>query len=1840
MSKHEFVFFGKKYISLKRASEISGYTKDYIGQLCRGGKIKNERVGHNWFVEYENFISYSQEKIEKQKTQKQSSFKSDLISDNQHEILWNENLLNSFKRENIFNPYNFKIFACSLIIVFAVFGILKYPNQIEAVYTKLVKPVIEEMGVVTKESFNFLSGNFLSSIVSVADEISSIDFEINMPNVPKIEIPEIEIRVGLDRFNELTTFAQKIGSGYLMAINAIANSVSGFSFSASEATVSLVKNISKENISKIKLPKIKLPEIPDIVFNFPDLPKFSKPEINFNLASVGSDFTQGADMFFGYIKNGWRTISKGIQGITDDLVATVSNIKLGPNIEDVWNREKNQKNTEQSSQNKNTILESRLSSVEQELIKIKNSGFSVSGPTIQKTVVQKTVENILSGLSDEDVNKKISEINSSLLSQINDLKNQMLAATQANFNAIALTQRINNLSSVTISSPIISGTVSGLTDASIPDDITASNYLLLTGGTLTSALTGTSATFSGQISGSYFDFSTSGATSTIAGNLTITKSPSTAHSFAVWDTNAANSAVLNSSLLINPSLVTADTNMIGIAVGGNVKFLVDSEGDVFVNSLTATGTVTQALTNISTLIVENNTTLGDAISDLMTFKSGDIIYFNKATSTIVNNTVNAWSLATSTSIVPTLTVSTASSPFGYVGIGTTSPYTTLSVNGETVASYFTAASTTATSTFPYLSVTTNSNLGTIIGGTWQGSPIGISYGGTGLSSISAGQTLYASAANTLSATSTLYLASSGNFGIGTTSPSAKMHLEGGNFYQTMPSTLSDIGFVNISDANTIYILGRYAYITSLGTTNGSLYVVDLGYGTIASSSPTIIGSVHPEDSAHMHGLAVAGNYAYAIGPTGGAMYTFDISDPRSPFLANKYSNSAFNYGYEIYISGKYAYTVAPDAGTFAVVDIINPLNPYVAGSYASTTLLNGVNSVFVSGKYAYAGTMYDVNSALANRQTNFHIFNVSDPTSPMVVSSTSSPLQFTGNNDVDAMMGDGCDVVGKYAYWTYFGGKLLIMDVSSSTAPSLVSSYTNTLLKGANAVHVAGRYAYIALEKGAGYTNQVYDMAVVDISDPSNPFLASLYDDGDGVSHGHDLFISGKYVYLLLSGGGDSSREGMRIIDISGIDAPGANIGDLTATTIEVGENLNVGNNLYVKSGLNVGSGGGIATDGSLSVKGTGYFLNTISLGASTTNAFDLRYNVVASSTFDIYDQISNTSRLSINSSGFLGLGTSSPIAKLEVVSNGTNPMAVFDATGSTHPGRTLTIKDKSQVVIRGPSYPGSWAPALNIQNDDNSSQLWMSPLPSDSSSNARIRTAPTGLDFYVGGTVGTASAPAGTGSLSLTLNSTGAVGIGSGFSTTIIPNSLLEIRDASVAPKITLTAYTDTPTLDPAIIFRTGATPATKFIMGVDYSDSNKFKISPATFGTSDRLTIDSSGRIGIGINNPISQMLHLGKVSAVTGSATATTTITLASSYLHLGGTEYKINSYRMITFGTISDASAFAFNVPAYFGYQETSVSNYAKGDLIFGTRSVVTDTAPTERMRITSAGNVGIGTSTPNWDLQIASTTDAVLALSNTSATLNNKHWLLSSIGGNFQIGTSTDTFTATSTYLTINNNGFVGIGSTSPNYLLSMESTKTGGFYDQSLHQWTTGSQRSIKQDISLLSEQDKEDVLTILEGLSMNKYRFITDVEQNGDNAIWQYGIIADEGPELLTGHGHSAVYSGSAIQFLLTTVQILNQKIKDISGMIVDGVISAKEFIADKITTKELCVGDTCVNEEQLKKLLETSGQSEVLQPVPEPVLEPTPEPVPEPTSEPVVSEPTPEPISEPFPEPTPETN
>jgi hypothetical protein len=99
--------------------------------------------------------------------------------------------------------------------------------------------------------------------------------------------------------------------------------------------------------------------------------------------------------------------------------------------------------------------------------------------------------------------------------------------------------------------------------------------------------------------------------------------------------------------------------------------------------------------------------------------------------------------------------------------------------------------------------------------------------------------------------------------------------------------------------------------------------------------------------------------------------------------------------------------------------------------------------------------------------------------------------------------------------------------------------------------------------------------------------------------------------------------------------------------------------------------------------------------------------------------------------------------------------------------------------------------------------------------------------------------------------------------------------------------------------------------------------------------------------------------------------------------------VGEYSNITFGYNTLG---LFNAPTYIGFVSTSSAGGGKGDLVFGTRDVTTDTAATERMRIRADGNILINntaaSATSNmmyYALDVADNGHLVIA--NTSATDN-------------------------------------------------------------------------------------------------------------------------------------------------------------------------------------------------------------------------------------------------------------
>jgi hypothetical protein len=154
---------------------------------------------------------------------------------------------------------------------------------------------------------------------------------------------------------------------------------------------------------------------------------------------------------------------------------------------------------------------------------------------------------------------------------------------------------------------------------------------------------------------------------------------------------------------------------------------------------------------------------------------------------------------------------------------------------------------------------------------------------------------------------------------------------------------------------------------------------------------------------------------------------------------------------------------------------------------------------------------------------------------------------------------------------------------------------------------------------------------------------------------------------------------------------------------------------------------------------------------------------------------------------------------------------------------------------------------------------------------------------------------------------------------------------------------------------------------LGYFHSDNSmRFQTNSA-----ERVRIDQSGNVGIG-GTSFNPKLYVLNNNAGPGLTAANATAVFHGSV--------DIGKGGCIGF----DYGASHTNYPVGLGYVITSQTGSTKGDLAFFTRSVTTDTAPTERMRITSSGNVGIGTSSPSEQLHVSKSSNVNISVETTGS----------------------------------------------------------------------------------------------------------------------------------------------------------------------------------------------------------------------------------------------------------------
>ena len=398
--------------------------------------------------------------------------------------------------------------------------------------------------------------------------------------------------------------------------------------------------------------------------------------------------------------------------------------------------------------------------------------------------------------------------------------------------------------------------------------------------------------------------------------------------------------------------------------------------------------------------------------------------------------------------------------------------------------------------------------------------------------------------------------------------------------------------------------------------------------------------------------------------------------------------------------------------------------------------------------------------------------------------------------------------------------------------------------------------------------------------------------------------------------------------------------------------------------------------------------------------------------------------KVRISSDGKVGIGTSTPGAKLDIKgTSGTYPTQIIQHSELDVEGEFLrTSRTDSgvryhSIVARqsATTTTGNNYIQFKIHDPSGGQTAQNTALHLDGTGNVGIGTTDPQAELQVTGHIYTTEGinfdatddnygvyPSGSQTLTFRINNDekmriradGNVGIG-----TSSPNNLLNVYGGRIEVQTdTSLSATDSSVLN----LKTGSTGGSLFTIRAEdtTSDNSNWEIKTNvneelqfTVGTSEAIRIDSSGNVGIGTTNP-DELLHIeGGVAEFKGTNTNAIDVT--------GGTEqvfkFGIEGQKNAVFGP---AGSIVFRQD---GSTWSSVGANNKPTRIeFCTQDgTTTDTSETPRLVVDQNGNVGIGTTDPQSALDI----NAVASTSPFIASINSSEAARIDSDGRLLVGTS-------------------------------------------------------------------------------------------------------------------------------------------------------------------------------------------------------------------------------------------
>lgn len=835
-------------------------------------------------------------------------------------------------------------------------------------------------------------------------------------------------------------------------------------------------------------------------------------------------------------------------------------------------------------------------------------------------------------------------------------------------------------------------------------------------------------------------------------------------------------------------------------------------------------------------------------------------------------------------------------------------------------------------------------------------------------------------------TSVLTWNSSGNVGIGTTNPQAKLHVNGGSDYNTTfssdsfrsgwviaaPGTTNPGGSGLVLASDNSFRLGTNSYYHVVMNTDGSTQIFNTGgtaATTFAPGGNVGIGITNPSYKLDVSGTQritlagfagieyhnTPGTWEVYIGTennTGNARY--NSRQGTHSWYANSTATMTLNASGYLGIGTTNPYEALDVNGNIRLGNYTNSGTRYIG--YGNNTFANqfiagmSIESTTVGGNYSqklnFVTHNYGVDAAV--RMTIAENGNVGiGTTSPSALLSGTERVLEISNSNVASLYLDSTGTGRRWSMSSISNGTLVFWDLDAVAERMRIDTSGNV---GIGTTDPAG---YKLRVNGSSY----FDSPILCYT--GNGYITALTNDGVGSNNGFG------YSFLINNNGHEIGRL-TGIYETSGGGGSGG-IGFWTrgSGTLSNKMILNSGGTLTLNS---YGSGTKTGTVAyNLAVDSSGNVIETaggVVDGSGTANYVTKWQDANTVTNSVMYDTGTN-----------IGIGTTSPSTRLDVryddgVASGEhNVLASFSRSGT------------------GPLVIGYRADGSSV-------------------SSALIRIGDS-LPL----TIGTTSA-----NQAFTLLDNGNIGIGNSS-----PNGALSFADDVRTRKIVMW---DGAANNDYQFYGFGVESSTMIQSVYDSTDRFLWVAGTGTTTRNELMVVQGNGNVGIGTTNP-SRKLHIygsNPSSLIQDSSTGYPYLQLSNS---TGNFYFSIDNTAGSGFGTAN----------ARFIYSD---GNYP---MIFVTNDI-------ERIRITSGGNVGIGTTSPYAgtgvrSLDINATSYPVLALSVGGTLVGSLvgysgYTTLGTKSGNYLVFAPDDT-----ERMRITAAGSVGIGTTNPGYKLDVNSGGTG-----------------------------------------------------------------------------------------------------------------------------------------------------------------------------------------------------